>query len=86
MGLPEGTCYKIVPSPFNYNQNATFEVPQGAADPRDADQFTQVLVGQLNKIIEHKKATLVILQPDSKCMPSSRNWMNHSQAIGDYAG
>ncbi|MCB1661786.1 MAG: ATP-dependent DNA helicase DinG [Pseudomonadales bacterium] len=60
MGLPEGTRYKIVPSPFNYNQNATFEVPQGAADPRDADQFTQVLVGQLNKIIEPQKATLVI--------------------------
>lgn len=60
MGLPENTRYKIVPSPFNYQENATFEVPPGAADPKDGARFSQMLVEQLNRLIKPQDATLVI--------------------------
>lgn len=60
MGLPEGTQYQVVSSPFNYRQNASFEVPKGASDPRDSEQFTQVLIEQLQLLIEPQHATLVI--------------------------
>lgn len=60
MGLPDGTRYQVVPSPFNYQQNATLEVPSGAADPKDGEAFSQILVEQLNRIIQPENATLVI--------------------------
>lgn len=59
MGLPEDTTYKVVPSPFKYRECATFEVPAGAADPRQS-QFEEVLVEQLNGLIDPEDATLVI--------------------------
>lgn len=60
MGLPEATSYHVVPSPFDYQQCATFEVPKTALDPRNGREFEQSLIDQLNKLIDPQSATLVI--------------------------
>ncbi len=60
MGLPQDTAYRTVPSPFNYQQAATFEVPVTAVDPKSGFEFEQSLVQQLNHLIDPKGATLVL--------------------------
>ncbi len=60
MGLPEATNYHVVPSPFDYQQCATFEVPKTALDPRNGKAFEQSLIDQLNALIDPQSATLVI--------------------------
>lgn len=60
MGLPEATKYHVVPSPFDYQQCATFEVPKTALDPRNGKEFEASLIAQLNDIIDPQSATLVI--------------------------
>ncbi len=60
MGLSQDTVYKAVPSPFDYANKATFEVPAGAADPRQGEAFEQALIEQLNSCIEPDQSTLVI--------------------------
>jgi len=59
-GLPQTARYKVVPSPFNYQERATFAVPAGAADPKDSVRFHQLLAEQLNQLIAPHEATLVI--------------------------
>jgi ATP-dependent DNA helicase DinG len=60
MGLPESTGYHVVPSPFDYQQCAIFEVPETAMDPRNGQEFEISLIEQLNRIIDPQLATLVI--------------------------
>jgi ATP-dependent DNA helicase DinG len=60
MGLPEETKFHVVPSPFDYQQCATFEVPDTAMDPRNGKEFEASLIEQLNHLIEPQSATLVI--------------------------
>ncbi len=60
MGLPQDAVYKEVPSPFDYQQKATFEVPAGAADPRQGQEFERALIDQLNQCVQLDQATLVI--------------------------
>ena len=60
MGLPEAARYHVVPSPFDYQNCATFEVPATAIDPRNGRDFEQSLIDQLNDLIDPKSATLVI--------------------------
>jgi len=60
MGLPDATKYHVVPSPFDYQQCATFEVPDTAMDPRNGKEFEISLIEQLNSLIDPQSATLVI--------------------------
>jgi ATP-dependent DNA helicase DinG len=60
MGLPADSHFHVVPSPFDYQQVATFEVPPTATDPRDNQAFEAALVSQLNTLIDPQSATLVI--------------------------
>jgi len=60
MGLPEATKFHVVPSPFDYQQCATFEVPETALDPRNGKEFEASLITQLNSLIDPQSATLVI--------------------------
>lgn len=60
MGLPEQSHYHVVPSPFDYQQSAIFEVPATASDPRDSKAFEAGLIEQLNSLIAPELATLVI--------------------------
>jgi len=66
MGLPQDTAYRTVPSPFNYRQSATFEVPATAVDPREGAAFEISLVEQLNQLIDPKGATLVLFTARSQ--------------------
>ncbi len=60
MGLPDNTIYCKVPSPFNYYEAASLEIPVGAVDPKNAPNLTQSLLSSLEAIINPQEATLVV--------------------------
>jgi ATP-dependent DNA helicase DinG len=58
-GTPEGSHYKIVPSPFNY-QNAQLIIPDEASDAGQAQAHTETLIAYLPKIIDDSQGTLIL--------------------------
>lgn len=60
MGLPDQTLYLTVPSPFDYYNAASLEIPAGAVDPKHEGNLTQSIRVLLEKIINPQESTLVV--------------------------
>lgn len=58
-GAPPDAIYKVVSSPFNYEQ-AVFAVPAMDCDPGDAAAHTEALIEQLPSILVDKEGSLVL--------------------------
>jgi ATP-dependent DNA helicase DinG len=58
-GVPDGTNFKVVASPFDY-ANATFTVPAMDCDPGDAQAHTEALIEQLPIILDRGEGSLVL--------------------------
>jgi ATP-dependent DNA helicase DinG len=58
-GAPREAVYKVVASPFNY-ENASFSVPAMDCDPGDAGAHTDALIRQLPGIIDRDEGSLVL--------------------------
>ncbi|KZZ57225.1 hypothetical protein A3762_10240 [Oleiphilus sp. HI0125] len=67
-GLPEGSVYHRVPSPFDFQQAGLLRVPPMRSLPNQAQAHTQELIDDLEDWIEDHKAVLVLF--------SSRKQMN----------
>ena len=58
-GVPDGTNFKVVDSPFDY-ANATFTVPAMDCDPGDAQAHTEAIIEQLPDILDRGDGSLVL--------------------------
>jgi ATP-dependent DNA helicase DinG len=58
-GAPRDGAYKVVASPFNYD-NASFVVPAMDCEPGDAQAHTAALIAQLPEIIRPQEGSLVL--------------------------
>lgn len=58
-GVPEGTNFKVVASPFDY-ANAIFTVPAMDCDPGDAQAHTEALIDQLPHLLDRGEGSLVL--------------------------
>ncbi|MCP4210225.1 MAG: ATP-dependent DNA helicase DinG [Halieaceae bacterium] len=58
-GAPPDAIYKVVSSPFNYDQ-AVFAVPAMDCDPGDAAAHTGALIAQLPEILAEDEGSLVL--------------------------
>jgi ATP-dependent DNA helicase DinG len=58
-GVPRSSVFKVVPSPFDYQQ-ATLCVPAMDCDPSDPEAHTLALVRQLPEILDEGEGSLVL--------------------------
>jgi len=59
-GTYENSHYAVVPSPFNYRENAQLVVPEGVVEAGNAELHTSSLVQLLPDIIDFDKGSLVL--------------------------
>ncbi len=59
-GTPEDAHYNVVPSPFQFQQAATLEVPAGAIEAGNAAAHTESLLTLLPEILHPDEASLVL--------------------------
>ncbi len=58
-GTPADAHYKVVPSPFNFQQ-ATLEIPLGTVEATNADVHTLAIIEQLPKLLNRDEGSLVL--------------------------
>lgn len=58
-GTPADGHYKVVPSPFNY-QNAVLRIPPTAVDAGDAGEHTRSLIDQFPEMLQEQQGSLVL--------------------------
>lgn len=89
IGLPETTHYKQLPSPFAYQDVATFRVPKNIADPKDPILHTRYIVETLPSLLEEEKSALVLFSSKRQMtdVKTSLNtyWQSLILAQGDYS-
>lgn len=71
-GVPDWANFKQVPSPFNFQECATFSVPEGTVDASQPTLHTKKLIEQIPDLINSSKGTLILF--------SSRRQMNDVMA------
>ncbi len=59
-GTPEEACYEVVPSPFDFAQNAVLRVPSAAIDGNQVDAHTDSIIELLPDLLKQCLATLVL--------------------------
>lgn len=59
-GLPKNTVCAAVPSPFDFNANATLTIPERCIDANKSIEHTENIIELLPKIIDKKEGTLVL--------------------------
>ena len=59
-GLPDYYKPSVVPSPFNYAENAEFVIPRMSSEPTQADAHTSEIADMLPKLVDGYLATLVL--------------------------
>lgn len=59
-GLPDWAQFQQVPSPFDFANKATFQVPSGATDASQAQVHTSSLISLLPDIIDPEKGNLLL--------------------------
>ncbi|WP_371185279.1 ATP-dependent DNA helicase DinG [Thalassotalea maritima] len=60
LGINDGTQYKKLNSPFNYQENAVLFIPKMQYEPTASDAFTQELISKLPKLLREKQGNLVL--------------------------
>jgi ATP-dependent DNA helicase DinG len=59
-GVPEDTCFAVVPSPFDFSTAGELVVPAMSCDPSDAEAHTAALIDLLPQILHNKEGSLVL--------------------------
>ena len=59
-GTPKDAAFEVVPSPFDFVNNAVLRVPKDAIEAQNAAAHTENIIAQLPKIIDPKAGTLVL--------------------------
>lgn len=59
-GVPKDATFEVVPSPFDYPNNAMLRVPKEAVEAQNAELHTQSIIELLPKAINEKEGTLVL--------------------------
>ena len=67
-GTYDNACYSVVPSPFNYAENAVLCLPKDAVEANNAQLHTDSVVDLLPKIIESGQGTLVLFSSRRQMM------------------
>ncbi|KGJ98442.1 ATP-dependent DNA helicase DinG [Thalassotalea sp. ND16A] len=60
LGNNDGTQYKKLDSPFNYQENAVLTIPNMQFEPNVSDKFTDELIKKLPGMLKDKQANLVL--------------------------
>ncbi|WOH38302.1 ATP-dependent DNA helicase DinG [Thalassotalea fonticola] len=60
LGNNDGTQYKKLDSPFNYQENAVLSIPKMQYEPNVSDEFTEELIKKIPVILREKQANLVL--------------------------
>lgn len=60
LGNNDGTQYKKLDSPFNYQENAVLQIPKMAVEPNQSDLFTEELIKKIPKLLKKDEANLVL--------------------------
>ena len=59
-GVPADTVFGVMPSPFDYANVATLQIPNMAIEPTGGADFVRAVVAKLNPILHSVKAVLVL--------------------------
>ena len=59
-GTYDDSCYAVVPSPFNYSENAVLAIPQGAVEANNAQLHTDTLIDLLPNLLQQDQGSLVL--------------------------
>ncbi|WP_371379124.1 ATP-dependent DNA helicase DinG [Thalassotalea aquiviva] len=60
LGNNDGTQYKKLNSPFNYQENAVLSIPNIAVEPNNSDMFTEELIKRIPSLLKENEANLVL--------------------------
>ncbi|WNC70230.1 ATP-dependent DNA helicase DinG [Thalassotalea nanhaiensis] len=60
LGNNDGTQYKKLDSPFNYQENAVLSIPKMQYEPNVSDEFTEEIIKKLPTLLREKQANLVL--------------------------
>ncbi|WNC70631.1 ATP-dependent DNA helicase DinG [Thalassotalea psychrophila] len=60
LGNNDGTQYKKLDSPFNFQENAVLSIPKMKYEPNVSDEFTEELIKKIPKILRDQQANLVL--------------------------
>ncbi|MFK7864473.1 MAG: ATP-dependent DNA helicase DinG [Pseudohongiellaceae bacterium] len=67
-GLPEHTHYVAIPSPFDFQNAATLEIPKINCEPSNSVKHTEIIIKAIPQLVDRKAASLMLF--------SSRRQMN----------
>ncbi len=59
-GIPKENCFKALPSPFRFHEQAVLNVPAMSADPREAVEHTEQICHLLPDILKDEVGSLVL--------------------------
>ena len=59
-GTYEDSCYSVVPSPFNYQENGVLCIPKNAVEANNAERHTDSIVALLPEILTDQEGSLVL--------------------------
>lgn len=76
-GLPKETVYEVVPSPFDFANNARFVVPDNAVDGNKAEEHTQSIIEALPRLCKKQDAVLVLFS-SRRQMQDVYDGLNHN--------
>ncbi|NMP15439.1 ATP-dependent DNA helicase DinG [Thalassotalea sp. Y01] len=60
LGINDGTQYKKLNSPFNYQENAVLTIPKMQYEPNVSDAFTKEVIEKLPSILRENQGNLVL--------------------------
>lgn len=72
----------ILPSPFNYRENARYYLPEGLPEPRDPDHATR-LMEHVWPLIQAAGGGAFVLFTSYKAMHSAEQWLRYRDAPGE---
>ena len=75
-GLHENTVVRRISSPFDFQGNATLQIPQRGFDPSDTEAHTQAIIEILPTLVDEKKGSLVLFS-------SRRQMQEVMQGLGE---
>lgn len=59
-GLPDGSNYQRIQSPFSHQQAATLQVPRSGFNPSDTNAHTQAITDVLPRLLRQREGALVL--------------------------
>ncbi|MBL4819381.1 MAG: ATP-dependent DNA helicase DinG [Gammaproteobacteria bacterium] len=87
-GLPDHTHYLSIPSPFDFQHNASLNIPKMNCAPSDTDKHTAIIIQALPELLNADKAALMLfssrrqMQDVLQGLPAE--WRNRVLCQDDY--